>query len=147
MSTRRPGNVTARVVTMPCSLPNVTNEPVSETAPISTVTATTPSVHGLSLWPTSTSATSAAAPPPTPLNAATSCGICVICTRRAAITAITAPTTTASGDQPEVAQLDAQQYASTAMAAPPAPSRFARRAVRGLPRPLRARMNSTAATM
>ena len=32
MSTRRPGNMTARVVTMPCSLPKVTNDPVSETA-------------------------------------------------------------------------------------------------------------------
>ena len=32
MSTRRPGKVTAFVVTMPCSLPNVTNDPVSETA-------------------------------------------------------------------------------------------------------------------
>ena len=75
MSTRRPGKITARVVMMPWSLPKVTNDPVSETAPISTVTATTARVHGLSLWPTSTSATSAAAPPPTPLKAATSCGI------------------------------------------------------------------------
>ena len=108
MSTRSPGKVTARVVMMPCSLPNVTNDPVSETAPISTVTATTPRVHGLSLCPTSTSATSAAAPPPTPLKAATSCGICVICTRRAAITAITAPTAIAATIQTEVAQLDAQ---------------------------------------
>ena len=34
---------------MPCSLPNVTNEPVSETTPMSTVTATTTRVQGLSL--------------------------------------------------------------------------------------------------
>ena len=108
MSTRRPGKVTAFVVTMPCSLPNVTNDPVSETPPISTVNATTPRVHGLSLWATSTSATSAAAPPPTPLKAATSCGICVICTRRAAMTAMTEPTAIAAEDPGEIPQLDAQ---------------------------------------
>ena len=109
MSTRSPGKVTARVVMMPCSLPKVTNEPVSETPPMSTVNATTPSVHGLSPCAISTSATSAAAPPPTPLKAATSCGICVICTRRAAMTAITEPTAIARDDPAEVAQLDAQQ--------------------------------------
>ncbi len=40
----------------------------------------------------SSSATRAAAPPPTPLNRATSCGIWVICTRRAAGTATADPT-------------------------------------------------------
>ena len=39
---------------------------------------------------------SAAAPPPTPLNAATICGIAVILTSRAAGTAMTAPITIAA---------------------------------------------------
>ncbi len=147
MSTRRPGKVTALVVTMPCSLPNVTNDPVSETPPIRIVNATTPSVHGLSACAISTSATRAAAPPPTPLKAATSCGIWVICTRRAAITAITEPTTIAPRIQARLRSSVLSMNATTASAAPAAPSRFARRAVRGLLRPLRARMNSTAAMM
>ena len=74
-----PGKITGRVVISSCSLAKVTTEPAKETEPTTIVNAarragTPPSGRRRSR--SSSSATSAAAPPPTPLNSATSCGIC-----------------------------------------------------------------------
>ncbi len=80
---RRPGQ-------MPWSLANATAEPAKDTPPTSAEKRTAnvntnsrgPWVRSCTRW-SSESATSAAAPPPTPLNAATICGIEVIATRSA----------------------------------------------------------------
>ncbi|CAB4696974.1 unannotated protein [freshwater metagenome] len=63
------------------------HEPEKETLPtitVKTVAITSADVASEPSLRYSTIATSAAAPPPTPLNSATSCGIAVICTLRAA---------------------------------------------------------------
>ena len=82
--TKRPaGNTTGRVVISSCNFMKVITEPENEVDPTMTVNtvAIRFAVEGLPSalrFKYSTTATSAAAPPPTPLNSATSCGICVI---------------------------------------------------------------------
>ncbi len=94
----------------------------------------------------SSSATRAAAPPPTPLNRATSCGIWVICTRRAAGTASTAPTAIAIRMAARWFRSVDRNTVTSARAAPAAPIRLPRRALRGEDNPFRARMKQSAAT-
>ena len=96
LTQRIPGNTSGRVLISSCSLATVTAEPPNETAPTSIVNDDREAHPGSALWPSSKTATSAAAPPPTPLNRATSCGIWVICTRRAIGAAIADPTAIAS---------------------------------------------------
>ena len=91
---RPPGKITGRVVINSCNFKKVTIEPLKEMQPtttVNTVAITSATVAPSPKWRYSTIATSAAAPPPTPLKSATSCGICVICTMRAAGTPITKP--------------------------------------------------------
>ena len=78
---RPPGNTTGRVVIISCNFKKVMIEPEKETLPtrtVNTVARTSPKLAVSPRFKYSTIATSAAAPPPTPLNSATSCGICVI---------------------------------------------------------------------
>ena len=93
--TKRPaGKTTGLVVINSCSFIKVMIDPLKDTQPTMTVKTvkTTSAVVAVSpRFKYSTIATSAAAPPPTPLNSATSCGICVIWTLRAAGTPITSP--------------------------------------------------------
>ena len=80
---RPPGNTTGRVVINSCNFIKVITEPEKEVQPTITVK-TVATIFALEGVPSalkfrySTMATNAAAPPPTPLNSATSCGICVI---------------------------------------------------------------------
>ena len=138
-----------------CSLANVTQEPANETPPTSTVKAPAaaamraeePDPSSTPLPPVSSrAATSAAAAPPTPLNRATSCGIWVMATRRAAGTPSADPTATATRIGTTWSRSSARNTTTQASAAPAAPSRLALRAVFGDERPLRARMKHTAAT-
>ena len=96
----------------------------------------------------STIATRAAAPPPTPLKSATSCGIAVIWTLRAAGTPMITPTIIAPIIQAKFfpSFSDLKKTRSVAIAAPAAPSRFPRRAVLGWERPLSERMKQTPAS-
>ncbi len=86
---RRPGKITGRDVIRSWSLAKVMIEPAKETEPTRIVNAVATSVNfwtsgsNSTISCSSSRATSAAAPPPTPLNSATICGICVICTVRA----------------------------------------------------------------
>ena len=98
-ATGRPGNTTGRDVISSWSLAKVTMEPAKDTEPTRIVNAVAASVKAGVDEPTfasSSSATSAAAPPPTPLNSATSCGIWVICTRRAPTSPTAVPTAMAT---------------------------------------------------
>ena len=78
----------------------MTSEPENDTDPTRIVNAVAASVNPAGEVPTralsSSSATRAAAPPPTPLNSATSCGIWVICTRRAPTSPTAVPTAIAT---------------------------------------------------
>ena len=151
-TTGRPGKTTGRVVMSSCSLANVTDEPVNETAPTSSVNAIAASAH-----------------PPTSSRAAT-------CReleqrdqrRRAAADAVeerdqlrhlrssgrgarrrrrpTVPTAMAARIGGEVVELDVERTRTTAISAPAAPIRLPRRAVLGEDSPLSARMKQTAAT-
>ena len=157
-----PGTTTGRVVMSSCSFMNVMTEPANDTDPTSTVNAMAarlprsspvmpppvPAAADNPAWTTDSSsrATIAAAPPPTPLKSATSCGIWVICTRRAAGTASAVPRAIATRIQPRFFRSVEKNVATRAMAAPAAPIRLPRRAERGLDSPLRARMKQTAAT-
>ena len=76
-------------------------------------------------------ATRAAAPPPTPLNAATICGIAVILTRRAAGTATTAPIAIAPKMSRKWVSPLVANVTPIATAMPAAPMRLPRRAVLG----------------
>src|SRR6266511_4096404 len=91
-----PGKVTGRPVISSCSFTNVSADPLNDTEPTTSVNSAATSGTPRSRPPSSSSATTAAAPPPTPLNSATSCGIAVIGTRRAAGTPTAAPTTIAA---------------------------------------------------
>ena len=80
---RPPGNTTGRVVINSCNFKKVITEPENDVEP--TITVNTVAIKfAVEGFPSalrfrySTIATSAAAPPPTPLNSATNCGICVI---------------------------------------------------------------------
>ncbi len=141
-----PGNTTGRVVMSSCSFAKVTSEPENEIAPTSSVNTIATRTHGSSVWASSSRATSAAAPPPTPLKSATSCGIWVICTRRATGAAIAEPTAMAARIHGMFSSLDERNTVTTAMRAPAAPMRLPRRAVFGELRPFSARMKQTAAT-
>ena len=80
-------------------------EPLKDTQPTTTVKTVKITSAVVALSPRfkySTIATSAAAPPPTPLKSATSCGICVISTLRAAGTPIIRPTAIAPKIQPKL---------------------------------------------
>jgi hypothetical protein len=91
----------------------------------------------------SASDTSAAAPPPTPLNAATICGMAVIFTIRAAGTATAVPTTmprTISQIRCRPGHANVVPMATTM---PPAPIRFPCRAHFGDDNPLSATMKLT----
>ena len=110
MSTGRPGNTTGRVVMSSCSFAKVTNEPENEIAPTSSGEHDREAHPRVSVCASSSSATSAAAPPPTPLKRATSCGICVICTRRATGAAMAEPTAIAREDPRDVVELDREEH-------------------------------------
>ncbi len=90
--------------------------------------------------------TTAAAPPPTPLNAATIWGIAVIFTSRAAGTPTAVPMTMAITMSPTWSRWGWAKVTPMARAMPAAARRFPARARLGELRPLRARMNETAAT-
>ena len=132
---RPPGNTTGRVVISSCNFIKVIIEPLKDTQPtttVKTVKITSAVVASAPRFKYSTIATSAAAPPPTPLNSATSCGICVICTLRAAGTPIIRPTARAPKIQPKL--FSGALYTNktrVAMVAPSAPIKFPRRAVFG----------------
>ena len=142
--------MTGRVVISSCSLAKVTPEPENETQPTSTRERAGRGGDGARAArapDSSSAATSAAAPPPTPLNSATSCGIWVIATRRAAGTPIAEPTPIASrigGDVVEV--LGEERRPRTR--APRRRRRSGCRAARwpGDESPFSARMKQTAAT-
>ncbi len=91
-------------------------------------------------------ATSAAAAPPTPLKSATSWGIWVIATSRAAGTPSTVPITIAARISGMCFMSSEKNATTTASTAPNAPTWLPRRAVAGEDSPLRARMKQTAAT-
>src|SRR6266542_2440033 len=126
-----PGNVTGRPVISSCSFTNVSADPLNDTEPTTSV---------------NSAATSAAAPPPTPLNSATSCGIAVIGTRRAAGTPTTAPTTIAATMAARFRGCSEANATATASTAPAAPIRLPRRAVLGEDSPFSATMKQIAAT-
>ena len=141
-----PANTTGRVVMSSCSFAKVTSEPENEIAPTSSVNTIASRTHGSSVCPSSSRATSAAAPPPTPLNSATSCGICVIFTRRATGAAMAEPTAIAARIHGMLSSRIERNTVMTPMSAPAAPMRLPRRAVFGELRPFRARMKQMAAT-
>ena len=143
---RIPGNTSGRVEINSCSLATVTAEPEKDTAPTSIVNTIARRTQGSSLWPSSSTATSAAAPPPTPLKPPTSCGICVMCTRRAMGTATAEPTAMAARISGMFSSFTDRNTVITARAAPAAPIRLPRRAPLGELRPLSARMKQIAAT-
>ena len=91
-------------------------------------------------------ATSAAAAPPTPLKSATSCGIWVMATRRAAGTPMTLPIAIATRMGTTWSRSCDRNTTTHASTAPTAPSRLPRRAVAGEDSPFSARMKQTAAT-
>jgi len=129
-----------------CNFAKVIAEPENDTAPTRTVKATAMTAPSSSATSGSSSrATSAAAPPPTPLNSATSCGICVIFTRREAGTAMTVPSAMTPRMSATLSSSVDRKTTTIASRAPKAPSRLPRRAVFGDDRPLRARMKQTAA--
>ena len=124
-------------------------EPLNETDPISTVktdASSAPTPLSSPAERNSTSATMAAAPPPTPLNSATSCGIAVICTWRAAGTPNAVPSTIATRIGKMWSKSSATRVTPTAITAPTAPSRLPRRAYFGDDSPFSARMKHSAAT-
>ena len=121
-------------------------EPENEIEPMSRVNATAMNAPIVVLCCSSSNATSAAAPPPTPLNRATSCGICVILTMRDAGTAMTVPTAMTPRMSAMLSSSVERKTTTMASTAPNAPMRLPRRAVFGEPRPLSARMKQTAAT-
>ena len=105
MTNLPPGNTTGRVVMSSCNFINVMMEPLKDTQPTTTVKTVKITSAVVALSPRfkySTIATRAAAPPPTPLKSATSCGICVISTLRAAGTPIIRPTEIAPKIQPKL---------------------------------------------
>ena len=121
-------------------------EPLKETQPtttVNTVKITTAVLAPVPRLRYSTIATSAAAPPPTPLNSATSCGIWVISTLRAAGTPITRPIAIAPTIHQKLwsgsacptssprAGVTYRNTESVARVAPKAPIKFPRRAVFG----------------
>jgi hypothetical protein len=143
------GMTTGRVVMSSWSLRYVTTDPEKATDPMITV-ATVKIKNSRSSEPTtrySTMAISPAAPPPTPLNSATSCGIAVIFTRRAATSPATEPTArTIRISARFISSMPLKNKTTVAMSAPAAPSKTPVRAVRGEDIDFSARMNSTAAT-
>ncbi len=150
MTSGAAGRITGREVISPWSLRNVTTEPDRAIAPATTANADAAFPRAVPLPAHSASSmipTTAAAPPPAPLNTATSCGMSVIRTRRASGTATTDPTTTAPSARARLSagKSTERKTTTTASAAPSAPSRLPRTAVRGELRPLSARMKHTAA--
>ena len=87
----------------------------------------------------------AAAPPPTPLNAATICGMAVIFTMRAAGTATTVPIAIAATINRKCVSPFVAKVTPTARAMPAAPMRLPRLAVFGEVRPRSAKMKQIAA--
>ena len=131
------------------SFRKVTIDPVKDTDPIRIVSAVANSVNPdmSGVCSHSVMATRPAAPPPTPLSRATSWGIWVIFTRRAATAPTAEPTTTAARMIPRrFSSIPDRKSVTVARAAPNAPIRLPRRAVLGDDRPLSARMKQTAAT-
>ena len=88
----------------------------------------------------------AAAPPPTPLKAATICGIAVILTIRAAGRPMTTPMAMAPAIRPKWDSPGVAKVIPTASSIPAAPMRLPVRAVFGLVKPRSARMKQIAAT-
>jgi len=93
---------------------------------------------------TTATAMSTAAMPTSECIAATSCGICVICTRLATKAPIIPPITAAM--RMKATFLVMASVTSTAIAMPIMPKRLPRRAATGEERPFSARMKSTLAT-
>ena len=143
------GITTGRVVMSSWSLRNVTIDPEKAMEP-TMIVATVKIKNNRSSDPTtrySTTAISAAAPPPTPLNSATSCGIAVILTRRAATSPTTEPTARKTRIRTRfISSIPLKNSTTVASKAPTAPSSTPVRAVRGEDMDFSARMNSTAAT-
>ena len=155
-----PAKTTGRVVINSCNFIKVMMEPLNETQPtttVNTVKITTAVLAPVPRFRYSTIATSAAAPPPTPLNSATSCGIWVISTLRAAGTPIMRPIAIAPTIHQKLwsgracptssprAGVTYRNTESVARVAPKAPIKFPRRAVFGCESPLRAKINATPA--
>ena len=143
------GMTTGRVVMSSCNFRYVTIEPENAIDPTITVATVKmrKSKSSESTTRYSTTAISAAAPPPTPLNRATSCGIAVIFTRRAATSPSTEPTTRNPTINARLANLmPLKNSTPVARAAPIAPINTPVRAVRGDDMDFKARMNKTAAT-
>ena len=151
MVMKRPaGRTTGRVVMISCSFRKVTTDPLADTPPMSTVrTVATrkkpPFVDPYSR--NSTRATRAAAPPPAPLKSATSCGIAVILTLRAATRPMTVPATRATRITMRLSSsMPLKKRITVARSAPTAPRSVPMRADFGDDRPLSDRMKRTAAT-
>src|SRR3954447_6669492 len=146
-SNRCCGSTIGRPVISSCSLANVTADPVKETPPIRTLNSTaaavpTPAV-ACERW-NSASDTKAAAPPPTPLNAATICGMAVIFTARAAGIATAVPIAIPTTISQIRCRPGHAKVAPIATTMPAAPMRFPCRAHRGDDSPFSATMKQTA---
>ena len=148
-----------RIQRSSCSLPNATRLPQNVNAPMVPETAVASSTSPVITWPpnrlnSSAAATKTEAAPPNPLNNATSCGICVICTRSAKVAPAAAPMITPApmnqklGDCADTPPLAIQtSVITTANSMPDAPNKLPRTAVFGRPICLRPMMNRIEATM
>ena len=135
-----------------CSFPNATSEPQKLTDPITAEkripTSSSPSSppdSGACRW-NSDAAISAAAPPPTPLNSATICGICVIFTARAESTPTTEPTAMPASISQYESISSIRNVKPMAIAMPTAAIQFPERAVRGCASRLTPMISKIAAT-
>ena len=140
------------ILPSPASLPNAMTEPENVIAPTNVPMNNStrlpagmgsPTLNAIGLL-TTAMAMSTAARPTSECIAATSSGICVICTR----CATSQPTMPPRASAPIVRSMRwvIASVVSTASVMPAMPNRLPRRAVSGLERPLRARMKSTLAT-
>ena len=138
----------------PASLPNAITEPEKVIAPTKVPMKSSsrlpagsgscsPNAPGLL---TTAIAISTAAMPTMECIAATSSGICVICTRRATIAPMVPPTSIAIRIRSMRPCATSAMVVTTAMVMPTMPNRLPRRAVVGDDSPLSARMKQTEAT-
>ncbi len=144
------GHVIGRPGSSSWSLPNATSEPANEIEPTiaenmieTAILASSDSTPASAATWYSEAAISAAAPPPTPLNSATICGIAVIFTRCAATTPMTVPTARPTAIQVNDTTDSSHRVATMATSMPTAATTLPRRAVRGVDRNFRPRMNRT----
>ena len=151
-----PGNTTGAPLMRPDSLPNAITDPEKVIAPMNVprksssllpvgITAGNPNETGLL---TAATAISTAARPTSEWNAATSSGICVICTRFAMTAPIAPPTAMPTRIIPTflVFEYTSASVTTTAIAMPMMPNRLPRRAVDGWDSPFSAKMKEIEAT-